>query len=99
MDEVDWQSLKALVACVRQVNHLVEKALTNEDLNETDIGSAPRLLEIILQNCRGRVDHCLGHYIALALNRWPASNGPANPHRSSCMGMLVADVLQLYIWE
>jgi hypothetical protein len=48
---------------------MVETALTNADLNETDISSAPRLLEIIMQNCRGRVDHCIGNYIALALNR------------------------------
>ena len=52
-----------------QVNHLVETALTNADLNENDIGSAPRLMEIIIQNCRGRVDHCIAQYIALALNR------------------------------
>ena len=47
----------------------METALTNADLNENDIGSAPRLMEIIIQNCRGRVDHCIAQYIALALNR------------------------------
>ncbi|EIE23737.1 ARM repeat-containing protein [Coccomyxa subellipsoidea C-169] len=58
---------------LQQVNHLVETALTNADLNESDIGSAPRLLEIIMQNCRGRVDGCIGHYIALALNKLPTA--------------------------
>ncbi|BDA47636.1 Importin-7 [Coccomyxa sp. Obi] len=58
---------------LQQVNHLVETALTNADLNESDIGSAPRLMEIIMQNCRGRVDHCIGQYIALALNRLPTA--------------------------
>lgn len=54
---------------VLQANQIAETALTNADLSEGDIGSAPRLLEIIMQNCRGRVDHCIGSYIALALNK------------------------------
>ena len=56
----------------------METALTNADLNESDIGSAPRLLEIIMQNCRGRVDGCIGHYIALALNKCAACPGSSS---------------------
>ena len=52
-----------------QLNELVEKALTTMDLNDEDAGNAPHLLDVIMQNCRGRVDACVGNYINLALTR------------------------------
>ena len=39
------------------------------DLNDEDAGNAPHLLDVIMQNCRGRVDACIGNYIDLALTR------------------------------
>ena len=52
-----------------QLNELVEKALTTMDLNDEDAGNAPHLLDVVMQNCRGRVDACIGSYINLALTR------------------------------
>ena len=50
---------------------MAEKALTDSEASEGDVICAPRLLEVILQNCRGRVDQCVPHFISLALARCP----------------------------
>lgn len=52
-----------------QLNELVEKALTTMDLNDEDAGNATNLLDVVMQNCRRRVDAHIGSYIKLALNR------------------------------
>ena len=59
---------------------MAEKALTDEEASEGDVVSAPKLLEIILQNCRGRVDHCVGPFITLALARSVFFHRPAFSH-------------------
>ena len=46
---------------------MVERVLTNENSDADTIAAAPKLMECIIQNCTGRVDHCIGPYIALAL--------------------------------
>lgn len=56
--------------CVSQATAMAEAALRNGDLAEADVECAPKVLELVLQACRGRVDHCVGHYIALALDRY-----------------------------
>jgi hypothetical protein len=48
---------------------MAEAALRNDDLAEAEVECAPKVLELVLQACRGRVDACVGHYIALALDR------------------------------
>lgn len=52
-----------------QAVHISQKALSDPEASEGDVICAPKLLEVILQNCRGRVDQCVGHFINLALNR------------------------------
>lgn len=55
--------------CVSQATAMAEAALRNGDLAEAEVECAPKVLELVLQACRGRVDQCVGHYIALALDR------------------------------
>ena len=55
--------------CARQATAMAEAALRNADLAEAEVECAPKVLELVLQACRGRVDPCVGHYIALALDR------------------------------
>lgn len=43
------------------------KVLQSEDLGEDEIQPAPKLLEVILQNCRGRVDEYLPLYMQASL--------------------------------
>ena len=52
-----------------QANQMVEKALMDPDAAEGDVSVAPRLLEVIMQRCRGRVDACIPLYLHLALQR------------------------------
>ena len=46
-----------------QASQMASKALQSEDLGEDEMQPAPKLLEVILQNCRGQVDQCLPLYI------------------------------------
>lgn len=52
---------------------MAEKALTDDNLEEEDVCCAAKLLEIILQNCRGRIDACVPGYLALVLRRLPTA--------------------------
>ena len=54
---------------VLQAIHMSQKALTDDEASEGDVLCAPKLLEVILQNCRGRVDQCVPLFINLALSR------------------------------
>ena len=46
-----------------QASEMASKALQSEELGEEEMQPAPKLLEVILQNCRGRVDECLPLYL------------------------------------
>jgi hypothetical protein len=49
---------------------MVQHALAG-DFRDSDVVPSCRLLEVVLQNCRGRVDQCVAPYVALALARLP----------------------------
>lgn len=49
--------------------HIVAKLLNNEKYDDPDLEPAPKLLESVLQNCRGRVDEWVTPYIQLAVTR------------------------------
>ncbi|KAL3141839.1 hypothetical protein ABBQ32_004507 [Trebouxia sp. C0010 RCD-2024] len=46
-----------------QASEMACKTLEDEKLGEEEVQPAPKLLEVILQNCRGRVDNYLPHYL------------------------------------
>lgn len=43
--------------------------LADEKLEDSDIESAPKLIEAVLQNCRGRVDQWLEPYLRISVER------------------------------
>lgn len=51
----------------------MEKTLSDPELEESDVQAAPKLMEVVLQNCKGRVDQVVGPYLALALRRLPVA--------------------------
>ncbi len=55
---------------------MIEHVLADEDLDESDVQPAPKLMEIVLQNCRGRVDAVVAPYLTLALRSLHASRSP-----------------------
>eukprot|EP00873_Tetraselmis_striata_P029005 jgi/Tetstr1/449269/TSEL_036472.t1 len=54
---------------VVSVLDMVGKVLGSADIMESEMIPACKLMEIVLQNCRGRVDSQIGPYIELALGR------------------------------
>ena len=41
---------------------MLEVVLTGDGYPEDQVTCAPHLMGVILQNCRGRVDHCVGEW-------------------------------------
>ncbi|CAI5517143.1 unnamed protein product, partial [Closterium sp. Naga37s-1] len=48
---------------------LLSKLLSDDDISDRDVVPAPKLMEVVLLNCRGRVDAWLPLYLQLALTR------------------------------
>ena len=57
------QATLTLKTCWLQANEMARRVLADTETSEGDLAPAPKLLEIILQNCRGRVDHCVAPYL------------------------------------
>ena len=48
---------------------MARRVLADTETSEGDLAPAPKLLEIILQNCRARVDHCVAPYLQVGGTR------------------------------
>lgn len=48
---------------------MLSTVLADEKLEDSDIESAPKLIEAVLQNCRGRVDQWLEPYLRISVER------------------------------
>ena len=57
------QATLMLNDCCLQANEMARRVLADSETSEGDLAPAPKLLEIILQNCRARVDHCVAPYL------------------------------------
>ncbi len=55
--------IHALLTVNMQASEMASKALQSDELGEEEMQPAPKLLEVIMQNCRGRVDECLPLYM------------------------------------
>ena len=49
----------------------VLQVLMDETKSDRDVLPAPKLLNVVLQSCKGRVDHCLPRYFELVFARVP----------------------------
>jgi len=52
--------------------------MTDDEFDEEDCGAAAQVIEIILLNCRGMVDHILPHSIELALKKYSSTQDNSN---------------------
>ncbi len=77
--QMSWFSRAQARPCDTQ---MIEHVLADEDLDESDVQPAPKLMEIVLQNCRGRVDAVVAPYLTLVLRRLHASRSPYMQVRS-----------------
>ena len=55
--------------CQQDVLKLASMVLLNKEMPDPECLPAPKLLECVLQNCRGRVDDYVAPYLAVALER------------------------------
>ena len=55
--------------CKNDVLRVASGVLLNNQIPEPEVLPAPKLLECVLQNCKGRVDDCVAPYLAVALER------------------------------
>ncbi|KAG2439798.1 hypothetical protein HYH02_010433 [Chlamydomonas schloesseri] len=69
---------------------MVRGALTGEGYGERDVVPAAKLLEVVLQNCRGRVDEWVGPYLQLALGKL---NTATNRTLKDTLVLVVANAL------
>ncbi|CAA7016727.1 unnamed protein product [Microthlaspi erraticum] len=48
---------------------VISALLADKNIDDSDIESAPKLIGIVLQTCKGRVDHCVEPYLRITLDR------------------------------
>ena len=68
---------------IMQASDMARKALESEDLGEDEMQPAPKLLEVILQNCRGRVDQYLPLYMQASLTQPSNDNTPVESYMTA----------------
>ncbi|KAE8698049.1 Importin beta-like SAD2-like protein [Hibiscus syriacus] len=48
---------------------MISSVMADKTLEDNDIGPAPKLIEVVFQNCRGQVDHWVEPYLRITLHR------------------------------
>ncbi|DBB04276.1 hypothetical protein WJX77_005934 [Trebouxia sp. C0004] len=76
LDNFISKGTEVFLACkspdyLAQASEMASKALQSDELGEDEMQPAPKLLEVILQNCRGRVDECLPLYMQWVWQKLP----------------------------
>ncbi|KAK8663420.1 hypothetical protein V6N13_083241 [Hibiscus sabdariffa] len=49
--------------------NMISSILSDKNLEDSDIEPAPKLIEVVFQNCRGQVDHWVEPYLTITLDR------------------------------
>ncbi|GMI64407.1 enhanced miRNA activity 1, SUPER SENSITIVE TO ABA AND DROUGHT2, UNARMED 9 [Hibiscus trionum] len=49
--------------------NMISSIMADKNLEDNDIEPAPKLIEVVLQNCRGQVDHWVEPYLRITLDR------------------------------
>jgi hypothetical protein len=50
--------------------------MTDQNMEDSDIVPAPKLLEVFFQNCKGQVDHWVEPYLRLTIDRLRRTEKP-----------------------
>eukprot|EP00850_Spirogloea_muscicola_P016520 SM000134S26963 [mRNA] locus=s134:343998:351525:+ [translate_table: standard] len=74
MDNLISRSTEHFLTCQepnyqQDLYNMVATLLGDEKLEDEDVESAPKLMESVLQNCQGRVDHWVEPYLTIAIKR------------------------------
>ncbi|KAE8702954.1 Importin beta-like SAD2 [Hibiscus syriacus] len=49
--------------------NMISSVMADKNLEDSDIEPAPKLIEVVIQNCRGHVDHWVEPYLRITLDR------------------------------
>ncbi|XP_022761680.1 importin beta-like SAD2 isoform X2 [Durio zibethinus] len=49
--------------------NMISSIMADKNLEDNDIEAAPKLIEVVFQNCRGQVDHWVEPYLRITLDR------------------------------
>eukprot|EP00850_Spirogloea_muscicola_P013908 SM000097S24761 [mRNA] locus=s97:152586:160145:+ [translate_table: standard] len=74
MDNLISRSTEHFLTCQepnyqQDLYNMVATLLGDEKLEDEDVEAAPKLMESVLQNCQGRVDHWVEPYLTIAIKR------------------------------
>ncbi|KAI4302714.1 hypothetical protein MLD38_038431 [Melastoma candidum] len=56
--------------------NMLSSVMSDKNLEDGDIESAPKLIEVVLQNCRGQVDHWVEPYLRITVERLRRAEKP-----------------------
>ncbi|KAI4338873.1 hypothetical protein MLD38_023880 [Melastoma candidum] len=56
--------------------NMLSSVMSDKNLEDGDIESAPKLIEVVLQNCRGHVDHWVEPYLRITVERLRRAEKP-----------------------
>ncbi|KAK3029238.1 hypothetical protein RJ639_038845 [Escallonia herrerae] len=70
--------------------HMISSIMADKNLEDNDIEPAPKLIEVVFQNCRGQVDQWVDPYIRITVERLHRSE---RPYLKCLLMQVIADAL------
>ncbi|MFS8034675.1 putative importin-beta domain, armadillo-like helical, exportin-2, central domain-containing protein [Helianthus anomalus] len=70
--------------------NMLSNIMSDKNLEDNDIEPAPKLIEVVFQNCRGQVDHWVEPYIRLTVERLRVAE---RPYLKCLLVQVIADAL------
>ncbi|KAJ9546837.1 hypothetical protein OSB04_019380 [Centaurea solstitialis] len=70
--------------------NVLSNIMSDKNLEDNDIEPAPKLIEVVFQNCRGQVDHWVEPYIRITVERLRLT---ARPYLKCLLVQVIADAL------
>ncbi|KAJ4762367.1 Importin beta-like SAD2 [Rhynchospora pubera] len=55
---------------------MLSKIMTDKNMEDSDIDPAPKLIEVVFQNCKGQVDQWVEPYLSITINRLRTATRP-----------------------
>ncbi|KMZ59542.1 putative Importin-7 [Zostera marina] len=49
--------------------NVLSSIMMDKNMEDSDIGPAPKLIEVVFQNCKGQIDHYIEPYLRIAISR------------------------------
>ncbi|KAJ1696994.1 hypothetical protein LUZ63_005506 [Rhynchospora breviuscula] len=56
--------------------NMLSKIMTDKTMEDSDIDPAPKLIEVVFQNCKGQVDQWVEPYLSITINRLRTATRP-----------------------